>query len=139
MSITKEQWAAVTEMSGREIVLSALTGTDGTINPGYLVLFRSGRAVIIVIFLMVSGSFLEMGLSHTHTFRVDVLGIAIGAVLGAYGLVLGGIAAYLWGDSHGAPPPPSPTMSASMSPSGDVKMTAAPGPQPTSEAIPYRG
>lgn len=91
-------------MMGREdIYLSAMRGADGTINVGYLVLFRSGRAVILICAAMVAGAFLEMYFSPTHQFRVDALGTAIAALVAAFGVLLAALGAYLWGDSKQVP------------------------------------
>lgn len=91
-------------MNRNDVFLSAIKGADGSVNPGYLTLFKSGQAVIVVIFLLVIGSFVELAWSTTHAFNVQPLGVAIGAVLGAYGLLLGGIAGFLWGDSKSGTP-----------------------------------
>lgn len=83
----------------KDIYLSAMTGADGSINPGYLVLFRSGRATIIVCAAMTIGAIVQTSFDPRHVFPFEDLGKGIGLVLAAYGLLLGGIATFLWGDS----------------------------------------
>lgn len=90
-------------MKAGDVYLSAIKDDNGAVNVGYLVLLRSGRATIIVIATMVIGSLAEMWLSTTHAFNVQPLGVAIAAVLAAYGALLGGVAAFLWGDSKNQP------------------------------------
>ena len=91
-------------IKGREdLYLSAMTGADGTINAGYLVLFRSGRAVVIICAVMVLGAIVQAFYDEHHVFPFDALGKGIGLVLAAYGLELTSIGAFLWGDSKQTP------------------------------------
>lgn len=99
-------------LTNEEIFLSAVRDRDGSVNPGYLVLFRSGRAVILTIAAMVLGSLIDMGFGSTtvvvtplgtttsvaHEFRVGPLGLAITGVLSGYGVLLGGVAGFLYAD-----------------------------------------
>jgi hypothetical protein len=89
--------------SREDIYLSAMRGVDGTINVGYLVLFRSGRAVIIICAIMTAGAIVQAYFDPLHVFPFDALGKGIGLILAAYGLELGSIGAFLWGDSKQAP------------------------------------
>lgn len=86
-----------------DIYLSAMRGADGTINVGYLVLFRSGRAVILVCALMAAGAVVQSYFAEKHAFPFDDLGKGIALILAAYGVQLGAIGAFLWGDSKQAP------------------------------------
>jgi hypothetical protein len=92
----------------RQIFLSAIRGADGTVNVGYLVLIRSGQAVIVVIATLIAGAFADMFRSPFGSFPLLALGQAIACVLGAYAGLLAAVGAFLWGDSNG---PQSPTTS----------------------------
>lgn len=96
-------------MKHRDLFLSAVMDRDGTVNVGYLVLFRSGQAVVAILASLIAGAFLELFYAETHAFPMRDLGYSIAAVLGGYGGLLAGMGGYLWGDSHNAPPPPAPT------------------------------
>jgi hypothetical protein len=86
-------------MTRDQLFNGAVTNTDGTVNVGYLVLIRSGQAVIAVIATMVLGAIAEMAVNHPHVFNMQPLGIAIGSVLGGYATVLGAVGVFLWGDA----------------------------------------
>lgn len=91
-------------MTDREIEQSALRGADGTIHVGYLVLFKSGRAVIIACFTLLIMGGIGIALEPKSTAAViQATGVAIGAVLGAYGVLLGLMGAFMWGDSKQGP------------------------------------
>lgn len=103
-------------MKPSEIFLSAISN-KGEVNVGYLILLRSGQVCAGVIIAMVLGSILEFWYGETtitvagvstvtkHAFNILALGQGIGLVLAAYGGgLLGGIAAFLWGDSHNTAP-----------------------------------
>lgn len=87
----------------RDLYLSAMTGADGTINAGYLVLFRSGRAVVIVCAIMTVAACVQAYFDPLHIFPFDALGKGIGLILAAYGIELTSIGAFLWGDSKQQP------------------------------------
>jgi len=93
----------MTKLLREDIYLSAMRGADGTINVGYLVLFRAGRAVIVACFLLFVGGFIEMYYSQTHTFRMNEVGDAVAKIIGAFGILLAAVGAYLWGDSKQQP------------------------------------
>lgn len=91
-------------MNRNDLYLSAMRGADGTINVGYLVLFRAGRFVIIVCASLLAGALVEMYYSPTHAFRMGELGDAIAKIIGAFGVLLAALGAYLWGDSKQTAP-----------------------------------
>lgn len=93
-------------MNREDIYLSAMRDVDGSINVGYLVLFRAGRAVIIVCALLVLGAFADMYYAKEHVFKMGELGDAIAKVIGAFGIMLAAVGAYLWGDSKQTKAPP---------------------------------
>lgn len=80
-----------------------MTGADGSINVGYLVLFRSGRAVIIICALMVAAGFVEMWYSPTHAYPIASVTDGIAKLIAAFGVLLAALGAYLWGDSKQTP------------------------------------
>lgn len=86
-------------LNSRDLYLQAMTGADGTINVGYLVLFRAGRFVIIICSLILAGAFVEMYQSKEHVFRMAEVGDAIAKIIAAFGVLLGALGVYLWGDA----------------------------------------
>ena len=92
-------------MNRQDLYLSAMRGADGTINVGYLVLFRSGRAVIIVCFVILALGIYSIFVEHSNTAAIlGAVGDAIAKIIGAFGILLAALGAYLWGDSKQLPP-----------------------------------
>lgn len=93
----------------RSIFESAVVGVDGTVNVGYLVLLRSGQAVIgVAVALTIMGG-VGVGLKpELAAETIKSTGMAIGAVLGAYGATLSGVGVFLWGDKNNVMPRPAP-------------------------------
>lgn len=90
-------------MNREDVYLQAMRGADGTINVGYLVLFRSGRAVIIICALIVAAGFVEMWHSPTHAYPIAAVTDGIAKLIAAFGVLLAALGAYLWGDSKQMP------------------------------------
>lgn len=87
-------------MNSNDIYLQAMRGSNGTINVGYLVLFRSGRAVIIICFAILAMGVYSIATEKTNTAPIiHETGIAIAAIIAAFGVLLGAVGAFLWGDS----------------------------------------
>jgi len=96
---------------------SAVRGTDGEVDAGYLALFCLMVVVLGVIPLMCLGALVQMWKSPTHLFDVQSLGIGVGAVCTGFAAAIGGVGAFRMGDKPRAPvvTPSSVTATASGS------------------------
>jgi hypothetical protein len=84
--------------NGKGIMESAITGSDGEVDAGYLALFWLMWLIIGVIPLMVLGSFYAMYHHATRVFDAQGLGVGIGAICGGFAAAVGGIGAFRMGD-----------------------------------------
>lgn len=91
----------------QDLYLQAIRGADGTINVGYLVLFRAGRFVIIVCSVIVCSGFAEMYYADKHVYPIAAVAEGVAKIVAAFGVLLAALGAYLWGDSKQQPLPPS--------------------------------
>lgn len=91
-------------MNRESIYLSAIRDRDGTVNVGYLILFRMLRLLVgVVIFMCAVGAFAVYKEQTTATVVavLGALGTAIGiAAGGMFSTAIAAIAAFLWGDSR---------------------------------------
>ena len=106
----------VFENARTQLFHSAIVNADGTVNIGYLTLFRLLRMLFIVVtvecLLAVFGAWIK---PDKTVDIIQALGIAVGATCGGgFGAALAACGVFLWGDSHtasarvpadGAPPP----------------------------------
>lgn len=86
------------------IFRSAITGDDGTVDPGYLAIYGVMFAVLGVIPFMCLIAAIAMFLDPAHTADLQGLGIGIGSLCTGAGVVIGAVGAFRMGDK-GRPPP----------------------------------
>ncbi len=100
---------------------SAVKGSDGEVDAGYLALFWIMTVVITVIPFMCVFAAVAMWLDILHKFDVQALGIGIGSVCTGFGVAVGAVGAFRAGDK------PRADMVTS---SATVTAPAAPAPAP---------
>lgn len=115
------------------IYQSAILNADGTINSGYVVLFKIIRVWLALVGVITLAGVLTFYVAWQETVgRVDALikvltwyGVAIGTVSSAIFVTsLPGIAAFIWSDSHMASVPAGSTPPTGVLPvpiTGDTK------------------
>jgi hypothetical protein len=77
---------------------SAITGTDGEVDAGYLAMFWIMVVVISSIPFMLIVATVRMFLSVGLDFDVQAIGIGIGGVCGGFGVAVGAVGAFRMGD-----------------------------------------
>lgn len=87
----------------RGIFRSAVTGSDGEIDSGYLAMFWGMVIVLNAIPFMCVFAAIGMWLDPVHKFDVQGLGIGIGSVCGGFGVFLGAVGAFRMGDRERMP------------------------------------
>jgi hypothetical protein len=81
---------------------SAVTGSDGSINVGYLSLFWIMIIVLNVIPWMCVFTAID-AFGYDRPFDVRSLGYGVGAVCAGFSTALGALGIFLWGDSRTTP------------------------------------
>jgi len=123
-------------MTGEQIFLSAIRDRDGTVNVGYLFLFKVMRTFWVELAVMTIGATIAMYAAWDDTDEmVKVLsayGTAVGIVASANFLTaLTGIAAFLWGDRT-----PAGTATTTTTTTATAPVPAAPVAAPVVPAAP---
>lgn len=77
---------------------SAITGSDGEVDAGYLALFWTMVAVLGAIPMMIGVETLALFIGAERRFHVQDLGIGIGSVCTGAGVVIGAVGAFRAGD-----------------------------------------
>lgn len=91
-------------------VHNAAITVDGNVNAGYVIVMRSGTAVIIICLGLLAAGIATAIMEPAHAAdTIKSTGMAIAWVLGAYAGPLIGVAAFLWGDNSGTQKAPGTT------------------------------
>lgn len=90
------------------IFRSAITEADGqTINVGYLSLFALMTLIVGAIPFMCIMAAWSMYFDSAHTFKVQDLGIGVGAVCTGFAAALGALGVFIIGDRRNSNEPPN--------------------------------
>lgn len=85
-------------MQYESVFRSAIEGSDGQVDAGYLALFWSLMTIIAVILAMVFYAGLRLWLDPAHPFDPQGLGTGIGAVGVAFATIVAAVGAFRMGD-----------------------------------------
>jgi len=77
---------------------SAVTGSDGLVDAGYLAMFWVMAAVIMLIPFMGTMAAVEMWFDPLHKFDAKGLGIGVGGVCTGFGVAIGAVGVFRAGD-----------------------------------------